>query len=157
VVRDINLLRKLPSQKAQQDYVYDEFLKISKKFSSLCWVCDSTMSMKTKRLGWALHHKDYIYGELTYRYFDLTKDEFMWKAKGWTKKDPKVLPSIKGIHMRSLYRLDVFRQVKKKKGNFLLFCSSHHYALEKLDQFAPPKVKKLIRAWKMTKTKWKYK
>lgn len=150
-------MRKLPTQVAQKDYVYDEFLKIAKRFKSQCFICDTTMNGKTRRLGWTLHHKKYVDGDLTYRHFDKEKDEFMWKAKGWTAKDPKVLPSAKGIHMRSLYRLDVFRQVKRKKGNFLLFCSGHHYALEKLDQFAPPKVKKLIRAWKMTKTKWKYK
>lgn len=106
------------------------------------------MTHKTRRIGWTLHHKKYYSGELTYRNFDKTKDEFMWKGKE---------SKVKGIEMRALYRLESFRQVRKRHGQFLLTCSPHHHAIESIDKFAPPKVKKLIRAWKMTKTKWKYK
>lgn len=144
------MLRKLGTQVAQKAYVYDEFVKISKKYDSKCFICEELMNHtpKSKRLGWTFHHKYYDSRELSYRCFDKTKEEFMWKDKE---------SKVKGIDLRALYRLEVFRQVRKKKGQFLLMCSTHHQALEKIDRFSPPKVKRLIRAWKMTKTKWKVK
>ena len=157
VVTDLNLLRKLPTQVAQKAYVFDEFLKIAKRYKSRCYICEQIMSYNTQRLGWTFHHKYYDSRELSYRCFDKTKDEFMWKANDWCPNIPTVLKKAKGIEMRALYRLEVFRQVRKRKGQFLLMCSTHHQALEKIDRFSPDKVKRLISAWKMTKTKWKVK
>lgn len=153
------MLRKLGTQVAQKEYVYDEFVKLSAKYKSICFICEQQMNHtpQSRKLGWTFHHKYYDSRELSYRYFDKTKDEFMWKGKDWSPRNPTVSKKAKGIEFRSLYRLEVFRQVRKKKGQFLLMCSTHHQALEKIDRFSPPKVKRLIRAWKMTKTKWKVK
>ena len=157
VTRDLNMLRKVGTQVSQKAYVFDEFLKLAPKYKSICFICEQRMSLSTQSLGWTFHHKHYDSRELSYRYFDKKKDEFMWKGKDWSFSNQTVNAKAKGIEMRSLYRLEVFRQVRKKKGQFLLMCSTHHQALEKIDRFSPDKVKRLMRAWKMTKTKWKVK
>jgi hypothetical protein len=154
VGKDIKLLRSLSTQQQQQNYVYDQFLELSQKFNNRCYVCEKNMSWNSKKLSWTLHHKKYYPNELTYRHFDKKKDDFLWKAKDWTPSNPVVKPIVKGLHMRSLYRLEVFRQVNRRPRQFLLMCGSHHQATEKILQYAPSTLKRLLAARKMTKTKW---
>ena len=154
VGRDIKLLRSFPTQKAQENYVYEQFIELSHKFNNECYVCKKTMSFKTKKLSWTLHHKKYYPDELTYRHFDKTKDDFLWKAKNWSSTTPIIQNTVKGIDLRSLYRLEVFRQVRRRPRQFLLFCGGHHHALEQILRFAPPTFDRLCRARKMTKTRW---
>lgn len=154
VGKDIKLLREFPTQKAQQEYVYDQFVELSHKFKNRCYVCEKYMSLKTKKLSWTLHHKKYYPNELSYRHFDKTKDEFLWKANDWSYSNPTIKPIVQGIHMRSLYRLEVFRQVKRRPRQFLLMCGSHHHATEQILKYAPSTLKRLLTARKMTKTKW---
>lgn len=129
--------------------MYNEFLKIGKKFGLKCAICKEPMNLKTKSFGWTIHHCEYPAGELTYRHFNPEKPEFLWKDM--EKK-------IEGIHLRSLYRLELFRQIRRHPKRFFeLTCSPHHQAIEKLDQFNPVKVRELIKIWKKTRTKWKVK
>lgn len=154
VGRDIKLLRTFPTQKAQQEHVYKEFVELSKLFQSRCYVCEKYMTLTNKKLRWTLHHKKYYPNELSYRHFDKTKEDFMWKAKDWAPTNPVIKPIVQGIDLRSLYRLEAFRQVKRRPRQFLLFCGGHHQALEKVLQYAPSTLTRLLRARKMTKTRW---
>lgn len=136
---------------AQKDYALRQTIDAARprRFGRKCRICFTKANMKTKSSGWTFHHLEYLYGMLTHRHFNPEKPEFLFKGM-----DKSVYGK---IDLRSLYRLEVIRQVKRVPDNFRFVCSPHHQSIEKLDQYNPDKAKRLWSLWKETKTKWKMK
>lgn len=93
-----------------------------------CYVC----GCKVSRRGMTIHHLWYIFDDVVHKNYH-------------PRNDTNTLR----------YYTDLEHMVKKEPKRFMYLCNPCHTSLEKLNQFGDPKLKKLMKARKLTKTRRK--
>lgn len=96
-----------------------------------CFVCGCTKA----KGGMTIHHLEYIFNDVTYG-----------------------LPKYKPVNdtTKLLYYKDLLPLVIERPERFMFLCNKHHNILEKLNQYNPKILVKLLEALMLTKTKDKY-
>jgi len=99
------------------------------RFKRYCNVCRSPMRPS---LGFVFHHCEYV------------KDDKTWRD--FRDADGKY-----GLKEQLEYTRYIIVVIRKEPRRFLLLCHKDHYALEKLKRYSDLRLKRLLKARKMSK------